>query len=328
MSIADLHRRGGSVFVLQGALDLIGNTPLVDVSVLSPNPNVRIVAKLENQNPFGSVKDRIAKAMIEDAEKSGRLVAGQRIIEPSSGNTVIALAAIAKMKGYPITIVMPTSVSIERRQMLEVFGADIILTNGKEGSNGAVRRAQELAEQHPEWCFLYQYANDANPRAHFEGTGPEIWRDCPEITHFVAGLGTSGTLMGVGTYLKQQNPDVKIIAVEPPLGERVEGLRNIEDGYIPPVFENWHGRDVLDRKRVVRPRESIEWARRLVQECGIFAGISAGASLAGAVKVAGEINEGTIVFIVCDGGLKYLSTGAYTADLDEAEASAEKIIYF
>ena len=175
---------------------------------------------------------------------------------------------------------------------------------------------------------MYQYANDANPRAHFETTGPEIWRDCPEITHFVAGLGTSGTLMGVGTYLKQQNADIKIIAIEPPLGERVEGLRNLDDGYIPPVFENWHGRDVLDRKRVVRPRESIEWTRRLVQECGIFAGLSSGASLAGAVKVASEIQEGTIVFIVCDGGWKYLSTGAYTADLDEAEANAEKIIYF
>ena len=309
-------------------LDLIGNTPMVDVSVLSPNPRVRLVAKLENQNPFGSVKDRIAKSMIEAAEKDGTLLPGQRILEPSSGNTGIALAAIAQIKGYPITILMPTSVSIERRQMLQIFGADIVLTPGEEGSNGAVRRAQEMSEAHPEWCFLYQYANDANPRAHFEGTGPEIWRDCPEITHFVAGLGTSGTLMGVGTYLKQQNPDVKIIAVEPPLGERVEGLRNLEDGYIPPVFENWHGRDVLDRKRVVRPRESIEWARRLVQECGIFAGISAGASLAGAVKVASEINEGTIVFIVCDGGWKYLSTGAYTADLDEAEASAEKIIYF
>ena len=328
MSIADLHRRGGSVFVLQGALDLIGNTPLVDVSVLSPNPNVRIVAKLENQNPFGSVKDRIAKAMILDAEKSGRLVPGQRIIEPSSGNTGIALAAIAKMKGYPITIVMPTSVSIERRQMLEVFGADIIFTPGKEGSNGAVHRAQELAEQHPEWCFLYQYANDANPRAHYETTGPEIFRDCPEITHFVAGLGTSGTLMGVGRYLKEQNPDIKVIAVEPPLGEQVEGLRNLDDGYIPPVFDKWHGRDLLDRKRVVRPRESIEWTRRLVQECGIFSGISAGASLAGAVKVASEIEEGTIVFIVCDGGWKYLSTGAYTEDLDVAEQNAEKIIYF
>jgi cysteine synthase B len=223
---------------------------------------------------------------------------------------------------------MPENVSVERRQMLEVFGAEIILTPGEEGSNGAVRRAEELAKKHPEYCFLHQYQNDANPRAHYEGTGPEIWRDVPEVTHFVAGLGTSGTLMGVGRYLKEKNTDVKIVAVEPPLGERVEGLRNLDEGYIPPIFENWHGIDVLDRKRVVRPRESLEMTRRLVRECGVFAGISSGASLAGAIKVAGEIDEGTIVFIVCDGGWKYLSTGAYTDDLDAAEAAAEKIIYF
>ena len=309
-------------------LDLIGNTPMVDVSVLSPNPNVRLVAKLENQNPFGSVKDRIAKAMIEAAEKNGTLQPGQRILEPSSGNTGIALAAIAQIKGYPITILMPTSVSIERRQMLQIFGADIVLTPGEEGSNGAVRRAQEMAANHPEWCFLYQYANDANPTAHYETTGPEVLRDCPEITHFVAGLGTSGTLMGTGRYLKEHKPEVKVIAIEPPLGERVEGLRNLEDGYIPPIFENWHGFELLDRKRVVRPRESIEWTRRLVAETGIFAGLSSGASLAGAVKVAKEIDEGVVAFIVCDGGWKYLSTGAYTDDLDQAEAAAEKIIYF
>ncbi|MFM8857538.1 MAG: PLP-dependent cysteine synthase family protein [Actinomycetota bacterium] len=312
----------------ESVLDLIGNTPLVDVSRLSPNPNVRIIAKLESQNPFGSVKDRIAKAMIEDAEKNGRLSPGQTIIEPSSGNTGIALAAIAQVKGYPIKILMPTSVSIERRQMLEIFGAEVILTPGEEGSNGAVARAIQMANDHPEWCFLYQYANDANPRAHYEGTGPEILRDCPEITHFVAGLGTSGTLMGTGRFLKEHKPGVKIIAVEPPLGERVEGLRNLDEGYIPPLFDNWHGFDILDRKRVVRPRESIEWTRRIVRECGIFAGISTGAALAGAVKVAGEIDEGVIVFIVCDGGWKYLSTGAYTDDLDVAEARAEKIIYF
>ncbi len=312
----------------ENVLDLIGNTPVVDVSVLSPNPRVRLMAKLEGQNPFGSVKDRIAKNMIETAIKEGVLAPGQRLMEPSSGNTGIALAAIAAVKGNPITILMPESVSIERRQMLEVFGAEIILTPGEEGSNGAVRRAEQLAKEHPEYCFLHQYQNDANPRAHYEGTGPEIWRDVPEVTHFVAGLGTSGTLMGVGRYLKEQNPDVKIVAVEPPLGERVEGLRNLDEGYIPPIFENWHGIDVLDRKRVVRPRESIEMTRRLVRECGIFAGISSGASLAGAVKVAGEIEEGTIVFIVCDGGWKYLSTGAYTDDLDAAEAAAEKIIYF
>ena len=312
----------------ESVLDLIGNTPLVDVSRLSPNPNVRIVGKLESQNPFGSVKDRIAKHMIEQAEKDGRLQPGQTIIEPSSGNTGIALAAIARMKGYPIKILMPTSVSIERRQMLEVFGAELILTPGEEGSNGAVRRAMDMAAANPDWCFLYQYGNDNNPLAHYEGTGPEIWRDCPEITHFVAGLGTSGTLMGTGRFLKERNPDIQVIAIEPPLGERVEGLRNLDEGYIPPLFENWHGFDLLDRKRVVRPRESIEWTRRLVQECGVFAGISAGAALAGAAKVASEIESGCIVFIVCDGGWKYLSTGAYTDDLDAAEAKAEQIIYF
>ena len=312
----------------ENVLDMIGNTPMVDVSRLSPNPDVRIVAKLEGQNPFGSVKDRIAKSMIEHAEKSGRLQPGQTILEPSSGNTGIALAAIAQMKGYPIKILMPSSVSIERRQMLEVFGAEVILTPGEEGSNGAVRRAQEMAAANPEWCFLYQYGNDANPLAHYEGTGPEIWRDCPEITHFVAGLGTSGTLMGTGRYLKEQNPAIKVIAIEPPLGERVEGLRNIDDGYIPPVFEQWYGFELLDRKRVVRPRESLEWTRRLVSECGVFAGISSGAALAGAAKVATEITEGVIVFIVSDGGWKYLSTGAYTDDLDSAEKQAERTIYF
>lgn len=309
-------------------LDLIGNTPVVDVSELSPNPDVRLVAKLEMQNPFGSVKDRIAKAMIEQAEAEGHLLPGQTIVEPSSGNTGIALAAIARIKGYPIKILMPESVSVERRQMLEIFGAQIITTPGAEGSNGAVARARQLADEHPEWCFLYQYANDANPRSHYEGTGPEILRDVPDITHFVAGLGTSGTLMGVGRFLKEHDPGIGVVAVEPPLGEMVEGLRNIGEGYIPPVFENWAGHELLDRKRVVRPRESIEWTRRLVAECGIFAGISSGAALAGAVKVAGEIDRGTIVFIVCDGGWKYLSTGAYTDDLDVAEANAERIIYF
>jgi [CysO sulfur-carrier protein]-thiocarboxylate-dependent cysteine synthase len=313
--------------VYESVIDMIGNTPLVDISVLSPNPRVRILAKMEGQNPFGSVKDRIAKSMIETAEKEGVLSPGQTILEPSSGNTGIAMAAIARLKGYPIKILMPESVSIERRQMLEVWGAEVILTPGGEGSNGAVARAKVMAAEHPEYAFLYQYANDANPRAHYEGTGPEIWRDCEEITHFVAGLGTSGTLMGTGRYLKEQNPDLKLIAIEPPLGERVEGLRNLDEGYVPPIFDNWHGMELLDRKRVVRPRESLEWTRRLL-EVGIFAGISAGAALAGAVKVAGEIEEGVIVFIACDGGWKYLSTGAYTDDLDAAEAAAEQIIYF
>jgi cysteine synthase len=318
--------------VHQSVLDLIGNTPLVDVSVLSPSPDVRILAKLESQNPAGSVKDRIARQMILEAEADGSLRPGQQIIEPSSGNTGIALAMIAQLRGYPLKIVMPENVSIERRQLLEIFGAEIILSPGNEGSNGAVRRAQALADAHPDWAFLYQYSNEANPRAHYEGTGPEIWHDCPEITHFVAGLGTSGTLMGVGTYLKEQNPDVRIYAVEPPIGELVEGLRNLDDGYIPPVYEKWGGAQLLDGKRIVRPRESLEWTRRLVTDCGVFAGISSGAALAGAVKVAERLAEageaGTIVFIVCDGGWKYLSTGAWTDDLDEVVKRAEKIIYF
>ncbi len=308
--------------------ELIGNTPIVDVSQLSPNPRVRILAKLEGNNPAGSVKDRIALSMIRAAEADGSLKPGQRIIEPSSGNTGIALAMIAKRKGYPITIVLPENVSVERRQLLETFGADIILTPGAEGSNGAVRRAQQLADEHPEWAFLYQYGNEANPQAHYETTGPEILADVPDVTHFVAGLGTSGTLMGVGTYLKEHKPGVKVFAVEPPSGELVEGLRSLDDGYIPPVFEKWGGLELLDGKRIVRPRESIEWTRRLVAEAGVFAGLSAGAALAGAAKLAEQIDEGVIVFIVADAGWKYLSTGAYTDNLDAAEEQAGKVIYF
>ena len=308
-------------------LELIGNTPLVDVSALSPNPAVRILAKLEGQNPGGSIKDRIAWKMVQEAEADGSLTAGRTIIEPSSGNTGIALAMIARTRGYPIKIVMPENVSIERRQALEVWGAEIILTPGEEGSNGAVRRAQQLADEHPAWVFLYQYANEANPRAHYETTGPEIWRDAPDVTHFVAGLGTTGTLMGVGRFLKEQNPDVRVVAIEPPLGERVEGLRNLDEGYIPPVYEKWGGPDLLDRKRIVRPRESIEWTRRLI-EVGIFSGISGGAALAGAAKVASEVEAGTIVVILADGGWKYLSTGAWTGDLDTVAELTERLIVF
>jgi [CysO sulfur-carrier protein]-thiocarboxylate-dependent cysteine synthase len=316
--------------VLNSVLDMIGNTPIVDVSGLSPNPDVRILAKMEGQNPGGSVKDRIAKAMVLDAETDGTLRPGKIIIEPSSGNTGIALAMIARERGYPIKIVLPGNVSIERRQMLEVFGAEIIDSPGSEGSNGAVRRAQALADEHPEWVFLYQYANEANPQAHYDTTGPEIWADVPEITHFVAGLGTSGTLMGVGSFLKEQNPDIKILAVEPPIGEQVEGLRNLDEGYIPPIYEKWGGQDILDGKRIVRPRESLEWTRRLA-DLGIFSGISAGAALAGAVRTAERVPAGetaTIVFLVSDSGWKYLSTGAWTDDLDEVAERAEQTIYF
>jgi cysteine synthase B len=316
------------VTVHRSVLDLIGNTPMLDVSQLSPKPEVRILGKLEGQNPAGSVKDRIALQMITEAEADGTLTPGRTILEPSSGNTGIALAMIAQIKGYPIKIVMPENVSVERRQLLEVFGAEIIVSPGGEGSNGAVRRAQALSDEHPEWAFLYQYANEANPRAHYEGTGPEIWRDVPDITHFVAGLGTSGTLMGAGTFLKEQNPDIQVLAVEPPVGELVEGLRNLDEGYIPPVYDKWGGNELLDGKRIVRPLESIEWTRRLVTECGLFAGISSGAALAGAIRVADRIDEGVIVFIVCDGGWKYLSTGAWTDPIDEVVERAKKIIYF
>ena len=313
--------------VYESVLDLIGNTPIVDVSALSPNPRARIVAKLEGQNPGGSVKDRAAKAMIEEAEKNGSLRPGQTILESSSGNTGIALAMIAKMRGYPFKVVLPENVSVERRQLLEVWGADIIWSPGSEGSNGAMNRAKALAKEHADWYFPYQYGNPANPKAHYEGTGPEIWRDVPEVTHFVAGLGTAGTLMGVGRFLKERNPDVQIWAIEPPPGEMVDGLKNIDEGFVPEVFLDNDGYDLLDRKMIVRPRESIEWTRRLT-EVGVFAGISSGAIMAAAVRCAEQIDEGVIVTIVCDGGWKYLSTGAWTDDIDEVVKRAERVIYF
>ncbi len=309
-------------------LDLIGDTPIVEVSQLSPNPRVRILAKLEGQNPAGSVKDRIALNMVEAAEADGRLGPGSTVIEPSSGNTGIALAMIARIKGYHLKIVLPDNVTVERRQLLEAYGAEIIPSPAEEGSNGAVRRAEKLAAEHPEWVFLYQYGNEANPEAHRLGTGPEILRDVPEITHFVAGLGTSGTLMGVGRYLKDHKPEVQIFAVEPPTGERVEGLRSLDDGYVPPVFDRWGGMELLDGKRIERPVESLTWTRRLVAEAGIFAGISSGAALAGAAKVAERIDEGVIVFVVCDGGWKYLSTGAYTEPIEEIAERLDEVIYF
>src|SRR5688500_15441716 len=270
--------------VYGSVLDLIGNTPLLDISSLSPNPRVRLLAKLEGQNPGGSVKDRIALSMIEEAEKDGTLSPGQTILEPTSGNTGIGLAMVARVKGYPMKVVLPTNVSPERRQLLQVWGAEITESPGAEGSNGAVRMAQRLAAEHPEWAFLYQYANPANPKAHYEGTAPEIWRDCPEITHFVAGLGTSGTLMGCSRFLKERNPAVQVWAVEPPSGEMVDGLRNLDDGYIPPIFEA----GLLDRKKVVGPEESIVGTRRLI-DIGVFSGISSGAALMGALKCAADI---------------------------------------
>ena len=314
-------------------LDLIGQTPIVDVSALSPTPNVTILAKLEGRNPAGSVKDRVALSLVDAAEADGRLVPGkpdQILIEPSSGNTGIALAMVCRLRGYHLKVVLPSNVSPERRQLLLAWGAQIIDSPGSEGSNGAVRLAQRLAQEHPDWVFLYQYANPNNPLAHYRTTGPEILADVPEITHFVAGLGTSGTLMGVGRYLKEHKPDTQIWAIEPPSGEMVDGLRSLDDGYVPPIFTDNHGAEMLDRKVVVRPKESIEWTRKLT-EVGLFVGISSGAIMAGAVKCARltpEDQTATIVTIACDDGWKYLSTGAWSDDIDDVVERAKRIIYF
>jgi len=308
-------------------LGTIGNTPLVDVSELCPNPRVQVLVKLEGLNPAGSVKDRAAKSMIEEAEKNGSLVPGQRILESSSGNTAAGLAMIAKIKGYPFTAVVPENVSVERTKLLRAFGAGIIVSPAAEGSNGAMRRAQALAEEHPEWWFSFQYGNPANPKAHYEGTGPEIWRDCPEVTHFVAGLGTAGTIIGVGRFLKERKPSVSVWAVQPPAGETVEGLKSLDEGFVPPVFTDNGGYSLLDRSRVVGPKESIEWARRLAG-VGIFAGLSTGAAMAGVARCASEIDEGTIVTVSPDGGWKYLSTDVWTGALDDVVERARHELYF
>ncbi len=308
----------------ESILDCIGNTPLVAVHAVSPNPAVRIYAKLEGQNPGGSSKDRIALKMVEMAEKDGRLRPGDTILEPSSGNTGIGLALVARLRGYGLRVVMPENVSIERRQLLEIFGAEVTPSPAAEGSNGAIRLSEEIATAEPGLVTLFQYGNPANPLAHYEGTGPEIWRDCPEVDVFVAGLGTSGTLMGVGRYLKERNPEIRVAAVEPPAGELVQGLRSLDDGFVPPIFDP----DFLDRKFIVRPRESIEWTRRLLDECGVFAGISSGAAAAGAAKMAAAMDSGTIVTLFPDAGWKYLSSGAWTDDLDVVEERATRINYW
>ena len=311
----------------ESILDLIGDTPLVEVSALSPNPDVRILVKLEGQNPGGSVKDRIALCMVEEAEKDGRLLPGDTLIEPTSGNTGIGLAMVCRVKGYRLKVVLPDNVSAERRQLLSLWGAEIIDSPGSEGSNGAVRLAERVHAENPDWVFLYQYANHANPKAHYEGTGPEIWRDCPEITHLVAGLGTSGTLLGAGRFLKERKPEVQVWAVEPPAGEMVDGLRSLEDGYVPPIFGDLGGPELLDRKTVIGARQSVEWVRRLT-DVGVFAGISTGAAVAGAVRCAQSIESGVIVVVSADGGWKYLSTGVWTGDFEDAVGRAEGTTYF
>ena len=296
--------------------DAIGNTPLVGLPRLSPRPGVRLWAKLEGHNPTGSVKDRIARAMVDDAEKAGRLGPGATLVEPSSGNTGIALALVARVRGYRLVVVMPENTSAERRQLLELYGAEVVLSPASGGSNGAIALAEELAARHPDWVMLYQYGNPANVTAHYETTGPEIWRDLPEVTHFVAGLGTSGTLVGVGRYLKEQRSQVQIVAAEPEYGDLVYGLRNLDEGFVPPIFDE----TVLDRRIKVGSHDALHRTRELAATEGVFAGISTGAVLHVALRVAERLERAEIVVLSPDGGWKYLSTGAYGADPDAAEA--------
>ena len=294
----------------------IGNTPLVQLKRLSPKPSVRIWAKLESHNPTGSVKDRVARAMIEDAEERGAIRPGQTILEPTSGNTGISLAMICRRKGYPLKVVMPENVTPERTQLLEMYGAEIVYSEGAKGSNGAVEKALEMAHSDASYYMPYQYGNPANPLAHYNGTAVEILEELDEIAAFVAGLGTGGTLMGNGRRLKEELGDaVKIVAVEPMQGEPVQGLRSLDDGFIPPIIDL----SLLDRKIFVTNRDAIVWTRKLLEEEGIFAGVSSGAIAAITVRIAGELDEGNVVFVVCDDGWKYLSSGIYTTPVDEIE---------
>ena len=301
----------------------LGHTPLIGLPKLSPKteagkPAVRLWAKMEDRNPTGSIKDRTAMAMIDDAEKTGKLKPGATILEPTSGNTGISLAMAAKVRGYRLICVMPENTSPERRQLLEMWGAQIISSPAAGGSNEAVRVAKELAAQNPEWVFLYQYGNPANTAAHYNSTGPEIFEDLPTITHFVAGLGTTGTLMGAGRYLREKNPDIQIIAAEPRYGEVVYGLRNIDEGFVPELYDS----SILTRRFSVGAEDSVRRVRELLEVEGIFAGISTGAILHAALALGNEaVRDGKsadIAFIVCDAGWKYLSTGVYGSQVDEA----------
>lgn len=300
-------------------LESVGNTPLVGLPNLSPSADVRLWAKLEDRNPTGSIKDRAALAMIEAAERDGLLTPGCTILEPTSGNTGISLAMAARLKGYNLICVMPENTSAERKQLLAMWGAQVQYSPAAGGSNEAVRVAKELAAQNPNWIMLYQYGNPANADAHYRGTGPEILADLPNVTHFVAGLGTTGTLMGAGRYLREHKPDVQIVAAEPRYGELVYGLRNLDEGFVPELYDA----DVLTTRFSVGPREAVARTRELLDKEGIFAGVSTGAILHAALGVAAKAvkagEKADIAFIVCDGGWKYLSTGAYEGTLDDAE---------
>ncbi len=304
-------------------LDSVGRTPLVGLPRLSPSPDVRLWAKLEDHNPTGSIKDRAALRMILEGEKDGRLKPGCTILEPTSGNTGISLAMAAKLRGYRMVCVMPENTSEERRQILGMWGAEIVSSPAAGGSNEAVRVAKRLAEEHPDWVMLYQYGNPANPQAHYEGTAPEILEDLPSITHFVAGLGTTGTLMGVGRFFREHKPEVQIVAAEPRYGELVYGLRNMDEGFVPELYDP----SLIDARFSVGPRDAVRRTRQLIEEEGIFAGISTGAilhaALAQAAKSVAAGQCADIAFVVCDGGWKYLSTGAYSGTIAEAEERLE-----
>jgi cysteine synthase B len=300
-------------------VDAIGHTPIVELPRLAPHPGVRLFAKLEGQNPTGSVKDRVARAMLVSARESGALQPGQTILEPSSGNTGISLAMIGSRLGHPVRIVMPDNTTPERTQLLSMFGAEIVYSPGAEGSNGAVRLAQSLADADRSLFMPYQYGNEANPRAHETTTGPEILADVPQVDVFVAGLGTGGTLTGVGRALKAARPSVRVVAAEPLPGELVQGLRSLDEGFVPPVFDE----SVLDDRYLVGNRDAVIGVRRLLDEEGIFAGLSSGAAVAVAVRVARDLPSGNVVVLLADGGWKYLSTDLWRRDLDELEDELE-----
>lgn len=315
MSIAELGYVAGDVS------DKIGNTPIVDISRFSPSPKVRLLAKLESQNPTGSVKDRVALSLINQAEQDGLLMPGEGgvILEPTSGNTGIGLALIGRLRGYQVKVVMPESVSAERVQLLQGFGADIVFSAAEKGTNESINVAKELVQKNPSWFMPYQYGNRANPNAHYFTTGPEIAQDVPDVDMFVAGLGTGGTLMGVGRALREHNPDVKIVAAAPHPDDKVQGLRSIEHGFIPPVLDL----DALDARIMVEAEESFFWTKKLLTDAGIFVGVSSGAVLASTIRAAQRLQNGTIVMLFADGGWKYLSTGIYTRNWSEIQNEVE-----
>ena len=305
-------------------VESIGHTPLVELRRFSPKPGVRIWAKLESYNPTGSVKDRVAKSLIEDAEARGAIRPGQTILEPTSGNTGISLAMICSRKGYPLKVVMPDNVTSERTQLLQMYGADIVYSPGEQGSNGAVAMALEMAEADASYYMPYQYGNEANPLAHYHGTAVEILEELDDVAAFVGGLGTGGTLMGNARRLKEENADTKIVAAEPLQGELVQGLRSLDDGYIPPIIDI----SLLDRKIFVSNRDAVVWTKRLLAEEGLFLGVSSGAIASIAVRVAADLDEGNVVFVAPDDGWKYLSSGVYTKSLEELEDSLDSASFW